>query len=163
MTDSAITPDDFRRASGLWATGVSIVTTTDASGKPYGLTMNAVGSLSLDPPLFLVCVDLKSDTLAPMSESKTFCINMLTSAQQDLSNGFAKKGTDKFNNVNWTTAATGAPVIADTLVSIDCAVQDVLQGGDHKIFCGEVRAIIDNTNEAAEPLLFFKGRYAAIA
>ena len=68
MNDTSITSDQFRRASGLWATGVSIVTTVDSAGKPYGLTMNAVTSLSLNPPMFIVCVDNNSDTLAPMRD-----------------------------------------------------------------------------------------------
>ena len=162
MTDTPISSDSFRSASGLWATGVSIVTTADGAGKGYGLTMNAVSSLSLDPPLFLVCLDHKSETLGPMKESQAFCINVLTSEQEDLSNRFAKKGPDKFDGVEWSAAATGAPVIANTLVSIDCAVTQILAGGDHSIVCGEVKYIATNASEGVQPLLFFKGRYAAL-
>lgn len=157
-----ITSEQFRRACGLWASGVSIVTTTNKAGTPFGLTMNAVSSLSLDPPMFLVCVDNGSDTLAPMLETRAYCVNVLTSRQQDLSNRFAKKGQDKFDGVAWTTGATSAPIIDDTLVSIECDVVDVVAGGDHQIFCGTVRGIVTNDSVDVEPLLYYGGRYAAV-
>ena len=90
------TPETFRKASGRWATGVSIVTTIDSDGVPFGLTMNSVASLSIDPPLYIVNVDNGSDTLAPMLSSRAFCINVLAEDQQELSNRFAKKGVDFF-------------------------------------------------------------------
>lgn len=163
MNDTSITSDQFRRASGLWATGVSIVTTVDSAGKPYGLTMNAVTSLSLNPPMFIVCVDNNSDTLAPMRDSKVFCINVLASAQQDLSNRFAKKGEEKFTGVAYGRGTTGAPVLEGALLSIECIVSDIVAGGDHQIMLGEVRRIITNDADGVEPLLYFGGRYAAVA
>ena len=163
MNDSTITSDQFRRASGLWATGVSIVTTVDTSGKPYGLTMNAVTSLSLNPPMFIVCVDNNSDTLAPMRESKVFCINVLASGQQDLSNRFAKKGDEKFNGVAHARGTSGAPVLEGALLSIECAVSSIVAGGDHQIMLGEVQRIVTNESPGIEPLLYFGGRYAAVA
>lgn len=163
MNDSTITSEAFRRASGLWATGVSIVTTVDNAGKPYGLTMNAVTSLSLNPPMFIVCVDNNSDTLAPMRDSKVFCINVLASAQQDLSNRFAKKGDEKFNGVAHERGTTGAPVLAGALLSIECTVSSIVPGGDHQIMLGEVRRIVSNDSPGIEPLLYFGGRYAAVA
>jgi len=95
---TTISPENFRKASGLWATGVSIVTTIDGSGAPFGLTMNSVTSLSLNPPLYLVNLDNGSDTLTALMESRAFCINVLASDQQALSNKFAKKGGDKFTD-----------------------------------------------------------------
>lgn len=163
MTDSSITSDQFRRASGLWATGVSIVTTVDAAGKGYGLTMNAVTSLSLNPPMFIVCVDNNSDTLGPMRDSRVYCINVLTSAQQDLSNRFAKKGEDKFVGVGHSRGVTGAPVLDGVLLAIECEVSAIVAGGDHQIVCGEVRRILTNDAPDAAPLLYFGGRYAAVA
>lgn len=162
MSKDDLTSEQFRRACGLWASGVSIVTTADADGIPYGLTMNAVTSLSLDPPMFLVCVDLGSDTLAPMTGSRCYCINVLTARQQELSNRFAKKGEDKFDGVAWQAGSTGAPVIGDTLISIECSVSDILDGGDHKIMCGLVEAIHSNDSVDVEPLLYYGGRYAAL-
>ena len=163
MHDTNITPELFRRASGLWATGVSIVTTVDDAGTPFGLTMNAVTSLSLNPPLFIVCVDNGSDTLAPITASRVFCVNVLTRAQQDLSNRFAKKGSEKFADIAHHRGASGAPVLADTLVSIECKVTAIVAGGDHQIMCGEVQAITTSEDPSARPLLYFGGRYAELA
>jgi len=162
MTEHAITPDLFRRACGLWATGVSVVTTADAGGRPYGLTMNAVTSLSLNPPMFIVCVDNGSDTLKPMQESRVFCVNVLTTEQQALSNRFAKKGADKFSDVDYTSGVTGAPVLTGSLVSIECVVTAMVTGGDHQICCGEVRHLSVNDAPQAAPLLYFGGRYATL-
>ena len=158
-----ITPETFRKASGRWATGVSIVTTIDSDGVPFGLTMNSVASLSLDPPLYIVNVDNGSDTLAPMLSSRAFCINVLTDDQQELSNRFAKKGDNKFQGVTYVAGATDAPRLEGTLVSIDCRVSVVHEGGDHKIVIGEVIDIATAAGEsAAKPLLFYSGGYAAI-
>ena len=163
MTENAITPEEFRRASGLWATGVSIVTTVDADGKAYGLTMNAVTSLSLNPPMFIVCVDNHSDTLAPMRDSRVFCINVLASTQQELSNRFAKKGDDKFNGIPHACGATGAPLLDGALLCIECEVGTIVDGGDHQIMLGEVKRIVTSTEPGVEPLLYFGGRYAGLA
>lgn len=162
MSDNPITPDAFRRASGLWATGVSIVTTVDGAGKPFGLTMNAVTSLSLTPPMFIVCVDNNSDTLAPMRASKVFCINVLASTQQDLSNRFAKKGEEKFSGVAHTSGTSGAPLLDGALLAIECSVSSIVAGGDHQIMLGEVQRIVTNDTPGIEPLLYFGGRYAAL-
>ncbi|MGR8921628.1 MAG: flavin reductase family protein [Gammaproteobacteria bacterium] len=162
MSETAPSADDFRRACGLWATGVSIVTTAGADGTPYGLTMNAVSSLSLDPPMFLVCVDLNSDTLAPMLESRVYCVNVLTSAQEDLSNRFAKKGADKFEGVAFSRGVGGVPVLDGVLLAVECAVASVLDGGDHHIVCGAVKNL-RRGDEGAAPLLYYGGRYAALA
>jgi flavin reductase (DIM6/NTAB) family NADH-FMN oxidoreductase RutF len=163
MSENVITPDEFRRASGLWATGVSIVTTVDAAGRPYGLTMNAVTSLSLNPPMFIVCVDNHSDTLAPMRDSRVFCINVLASTQQDLSNRFAKKGEDKFNGIPHARGTTGAPLLGGALLCIECKIENVVAGGDHQIMLGVVQRIVPSTEPNVEPLLYFGGRYAGLA
>ncbi len=163
MTENTITPEEFRRACGLWATGVSIVTTVDADGKAYGLTMNAVTSLSLNPPMFIVCVDNNSDTLAPMSDSKVFCINVLASTQQELSNRFAKKGDDKFNGIPHARGTTGAPLLDGALLCIECEVGNIVAGGDHQIMLGRVQRVVTNNEPGAEPLLYFGGRYAGLA
>ena len=157
-----ISSDDFRKACGLWATGVSIVTTVDADGKPFGLTMNAVTSLSLDPPMFQVCVDNGSDTLKAMLDSGVFCVNILAQPQQELSNHFAKKGDDKFSGIEYAAGRTGAPILANTLLSIECTVRDVLAGGDHQIFCGEVKHVFANDSAETEPLLYYCGRYGSV-
>lgn len=157
---SAITPELFRKASGLWATGVSIVTTIDEAGAPFGLTMNAVTSLSLEPPQYLVNVDNGSDTLTALQASRVFCINVLADGQQELSNRFAKKGDDKFDGVDFSAGDSGAPRLAGALMTIDCRIQAIHPGGDHQIVVGDVLDIATNDGK---PLLYFGGRYAELA
>ncbi len=159
-----ISPEGFRKASGRWATGVSIVTTVDTDGEPFGLTMNSVTSLSLDPPLYIVNVDNGSDTLAPLLNSGSFCINVLAEGQQELSNRFAKKGDNKFDGVDYSAGATDAPQLGGALMSIDCRVNAVHDGGDHKIVVGEVVQIVTvDSDSTAKPLLFYGGGYASLA
>lgn len=157
-----LTPELFRKASGYWATGVSVITTSDIDGTPFGLTMNAVTSLSLAPPLYIICVDNKSDTLEPLKRSGHFCINVLSAGQQEISNTFARKGPNKFENIGFDRGATGAPLLHGRLMAIECAVHATHPGGDHHIFVGEVRAITLPAAEDAAPLLYYRGRYAAL-
>jgi len=160
---TTISPENFRKASGLWATGVSIVTTVDGDGRPFGLTMNSVTSLSLDPPLYLVNLDNGSDTLNALLVSRAFSINVLADDQQALSNRFAKKGGDKFNDVSFTAGATGAPRLTGSLMTIDCRISAIHPGGDHQIVVGEVIEIVTTDPETnTKPLLFFCGRYAGL-
>jgi 3-hydroxy-9,10-secoandrosta-1,3,5(10)-triene-9,17-dione monooxygenase reductase component len=160
---SDITPELFRKASGYWATGVSIVTTCDVDQTPYGLTMNSVTSVSLAPPLFLICVDNKSDTLEPMRRSGVFCINVLSLGQEALSNSFAKKNPNKFEGVGFDRGITGTPLLHGRLMAIECEVTSSHPGGDHQIFVGEVRSItLPNTDDLA-PLLYFRGGYSQVA
>lgn len=157
-----LTPEQFRKACGYWATGVSIVTTSDVDLTPYGLTMNAVTSLSLTPPLFIVCVDNKSDTLEPMKRSGVFCINVLRVGQQDLSNHFAKKNPNKFEGIRFDRGTTGTPLLHGRLMGIECAVSAIHPGGDHHIFVGEVRAVSLPESDTVEALLYYRGRYAQV-
>lgn len=157
-----MTPEDFRKACGFWASGVSIVTTRDETGKPYGLTMNAVTSLSLTPPMFLVCVDNKSDTLEPLKRSGVFAINVLQENQQPLSNAFAKKNPDKFADVSFDWGKTGAPLLTGRLMAIECRVSATHLGGDHHIFVGTVEDITWPDGDTPAPMLYYRGRYASL-
>ncbi len=160
---TTISPENFRKASGLWATGVSIVTTIDGSGAPFGLTMNSVTSLSLNPPLYLVNLDNGSDTLTALMESRAFCINVLASDQQALSNKFAKKGGDKFTDVAFSAGATGAPRLDGALMCIDCRINAIHAGGDHQIVVGDVVEITTaDPDSGTEPLLFYCGAYGCV-
>ena len=159
---SELSPELFRKACGYWATGVSIVTTVDVDDKPYGLTMNAITSLSLTPPLFLICVDNKSDTLEPMRRSGVFGINVLSLGQHELSNSFAKKNPSKFDGVGFERGHTGVPLLHDHVLAIECRVSATYPGGDHQIFVGEVLHISLPEPDNALPVLYFRGRYAAL-
>jgi len=157
-----MTPEEFRKACGYWASGVSIITTRDTDGRPYGLTMNAVTSLSLDPPMFVICVDNRSDTLEPLKRSGVFCINVLQQDQQPLSNAFAKKNPDKFADVAFEWGASGAPLLAGRLMGIECRVSAAHPGGDHHIVVGTVTAITRPAGDDAPPMLYYRGRYASL-
>lgn len=156
----SVGPDEFRTLCGLWPTGVSIVTTRNAAGRVYGVTMNSVTSVSLEPPLLLICLTNDSDTLAAMRESGIFCINVLTSEQKELASRFAHRRADKFSSVPVHDGRLGAPVIDGVLAALECRVEQVYPGGDHKIVVGElVHGLC--YDERAAPLMYFKGQYAA--
>ena len=141
---------------GHFATGVTVVTTRAASGQHYGLTANSVTSVSLTPPLVLVCVDKKADCYPCFEETKTFTVNILSEGQQDLSSRFATKGAVKFEGVAYREGVNGCAVITDSVGHLDCRVVATYEGGDHTIYVGEV-----DDGDAAElpPLLFFRGGY----
>lgn len=145
---------------GQFATGVAVITTKGADGTPYGLTANAFTSLSLDPPLCLVCVDRKAESFAHFYDSKVFTVNILTSEQEDLSNRFAKSGGDKFTGIETVPGHHGAPLIAGALATIECRITDTLEGGDHVIHVGIVERHAIN---GGDPLLFYQGKYRRLA
>ncbi|MBV9711548.1 MAG: flavin reductase family protein, partial [Ktedonobacteraceae bacterium] len=128
---------------GHFATGVTVVTTNNR-GRMGGLTVNAFCSVSLNPPLVLVCIDIHSGALALIRESGAFAVNMLTEQQEDLSRCFATQNKDRFEyfcHASHYTVATGAPVLADVLAFVDARVVAEYPGGDHIIFLGQVEAL----------------------
>ncbi len=138
-----IDKDFFRKTAGQFATGVTIVTTNN-QGILAGITVNAFCSLSLDPPLILVCIDLNSATLPAIRESGIFAVNMLTNEQERLSTCFATSSQERYEDfchASFHSAATGAPVIDDVLAFIDARVVAEYPGGDHVIFLGQVVAM----------------------
>ncbi|MGP0066053.1 MAG: flavin reductase family protein [Isosphaeraceae bacterium] len=148
-----------RKIMGHWATGVTVVTTDGEAGS-HGLTANAVASLSLDPPLVLVAVDKRAATLDYLKKNRCFAVNILRLDQQDISTRFATPGPKDFSDLNITTVETGSPVLADCLAYLDCRVYEILPGGDHDIFVGE---IVAGEHWGGEPLLYFSGGYRRIA
>ncbi len=148
-----------RKIMGQFATGVTVVTTDGEAGS-HGLTANAVASLSLDPPLVLVAVDKRAATLDYLKKNRCFAVNILRLDQQDVSTRFATPGPKDFSDLNVTTAATGAPILPGCLAFLDCRVHDILPGGDHDIFVGE---IVAGEYQGGEPLLYFSGGYRRLA
>ncbi len=142
-----IEKDFFRQVMGQFATGVTVVTTCAERGRPVGLTVNAFCSVSLEPPLVLICVDLRSHALAHIRESGIFVVNILTNRQEQLSRCFATSSEERYENfchASYHVAATGAPVIDDVLAFIDARIVAEYPGGDHVIFLGEVVAMGTN-------------------
>lgn len=152
----AIDPRELRNVYGAFATGVTIITTKDTNGKPFGLTANSYTSLSLDPPLVLVCVDKKVDCYACFEQSKVFAVNFLAEGQDQLSTRFATKGIEKFEGVAIREGSIGVPLLEGTIGYIECTLVNGFEGGDHTIYVGEVQAA---SASGERPLLFFKGKY----
>ncbi len=150
-------PVDFRRLMGFWATGVSVITAQGDEG-PAGATANALSSLSLEPPLALVCFDLSSRTLAAVRESERFCINMLSAGQEDVSRLFATKKSqeEKFAEIDHQLVQ-GVPVIDNSLAYLVCGLDSELRRGDHVIAIGQV--LESGVDEDASPLLFYRAEY----
>ncbi|QOY34618.1 flavin reductase family protein [Anaerobacillus isosaccharinicus] len=147
---------EFRNTLGQFATGVTVITTIGDDHELIGLTANAFSSLSLEPPLILVCIDKKSGSAPVFVKEKPFVVNILTENQEDECWAFAKKGTDKFKNIAYTLSEFGVPIIEQNLATIECEVNEVLEGGDHLIVTGLVKNV--QQNDIGEPLIFFKGR-----
>ena len=152
-------PAQQRKIFGHFATGVTVVT-TDGEGGPHGLTANAVASLSLNPPLVLVAVEKKAQTLGYLKHNGCFAINILRADQEELSRRFATPGPKDFSDLKPRKVETTAPVLAECLAFVDCRVVEILPGGDHEIFVGEILA---GEIHGGDPLLYYAGRYRKVA
>jgi flavin reductase (DIM6/NTAB) family NADH-FMN oxidoreductase RutF len=155
-----IAPDDFRRVLGHFASGVTIVTTCDADARPTGLTASAFTSVSLDPPLILVCVDHKSQSHPVLLERGSFAINVLREDQEALSRRFASTRLDKFDGVPYTLSPLGLPLIDGALAHLECVTVARHVEGDHTIFVGRVERA---GHGDGPPLLYYRGRYDRLA
>ncbi len=149
-------PLDLRRAFGVFATGITIVTTTDATGKVYGFTANSFTSLSIDPPLLLVSIAKSSYGMTVYSASQGFAVNILAEKQRELSNRFATQGIDKYAGVSWHTAKTGSPIFDKVAAWFDCENYQQVDAGDHLILIGKV---LEYSYNADSPLGFCRGAY----
>ncbi len=158
-----VTATEFRHAMGHFATGVTVVTSVGQDGEPVGTTANAVTSLSLDPPLVLVCFDLDSLTLKAVRGHGAFVVNVLAAPQQHLSANFARRGlAAAWDGVRHRRGPTGSPRLDGVLAVLECTVEHALPGGDHEIIVGRVRHV-ETTRARTAPLLFYRGAYAKLA
>ncbi len=154
-----IDKNELRRVMGHFATGVTVITTLSKEGKMHGLTANAVSSLSLVPPLMIICVDKKAESYASFEESKVFTVNILADDQEDVSRRFAVSGGEKFEGVAYRRGANGAPILHGALAHLECKLYATFDGGDHTIYLGEIE---EAETREARPLLFFRGGYRAM-
>jgi flavin reductase (DIM6/NTAB) family NADH-FMN oxidoreductase RutF len=150
---------ELRRVMGHFATGVTVVTTKDGEDTPFGLTANAFASLSLDPPLVLVCVDKAAQCYSCFQGSKIFAINVLGEGQEEISRRFATKGAQKFNGIPWHKSESGLALLDGAIGHIECKVVYSYDGGDHTIYVGEV---LRAKTTGERPLIFFKGKYTRL-
>jgi flavin reductase (DIM6/NTAB) family NADH-FMN oxidoreductase RutF len=160
MTQDA---NGFRRAMGLRAAGVTVVTTRDRHGEPRGLTATAVCSVSLAPPMILVCIDRTAECYEAFQDAGAFAVNLLRHDQESLSQRFARKESRKFEEISHRTGITGSPILSDVLAHVECRIQARYPGGDHTIILGEVVGSgVAPIEEAESPLLHFRGAYARL-
>jgi flavin reductase (DIM6/NTAB) family NADH-FMN oxidoreductase RutF len=157
-----ISAAEFRHAVGHFATGVTVVTSVGPDGVPVGTTANAVSSLSLDPPLILVCFDRASVTLEAVRSHGAFAVNVLAAPQQHLSANFARRGlAAAWDEVRHRPGSTGSPRLHGVLAVLECTVEHRLPGGDHEIVVGRVREV-ETAGDGVAPLLYWRGAYASL-
>ena len=157
--DLSVTPDEFRRACGRFATGVTVATVLDGEGTPHGLTVSSFTSVSLDPPLILICLGHAVTMIDAFRAASHFGINVLSAEQRELSDRFARKGWDRFDALPWERGATGVPLLPGAIAHIECATHDRVPSGDHDIFIGRmVQARVTD----GEPLIYFASAYREI-
>ncbi len=150
--------DQFKKALQLWASGVTVVTTQSETAGVQGMTVTAFSSVSVDPPQVLVCINDAAETGAGIQDSQCFAVNVLNADQQTVSNQFAGGSSmeQRFANSAWTPGLTGAPLLTDSLLSLDCKVVEKIRAGTHWVIIGEVQ---DTVCRTGEPLLYYSGDY----
>lgn len=153
----SFTPREFRSALGMFATGVTIVTTRATDGQPVGLTANSFNSVSLEPPLVLWSLSRAAASLATFREGSHYAINVLAADQKELAERFAARGTDRWSGVDTLAGTGGVPLIAGAAATFECFNRSRYEEGDHVIFVGEVERC--TWREGASPLLFHGGRF----
>jgi len=153
---------EFRQAMGHFATGVTVVTSVGDDGEPVGTTASAVTSLSLEPPLVLVCFDRASLTLQAIRTHGAFVVNVLAAPQQHLSANFARRGlAAAWDGVRHRPGPTGSPRLQGVLAVLECTVENRLPGGDHEIVVGRVQDV-EISDDSAAPLLYWRGSYLPV-
>ncbi|MDF0532203.1 flavin reductase family protein [Tsukamurella sp. 8F] len=157
MSAPAFDSRAFRNVMGQFCTGITIVATADADGKPRGFACQSFAALSLDPPLILFCPGKTSRTWRFIEESKTFAVSVLAQRQESVSAAFGRVIDDKFEGLEWTPSPLGNPTIDGALTWIDCTLENVVDGGDHHVAIGRVQSLGEPVED--KPLLFYRGGY----
>jgi flavin reductase (DIM6/NTAB) family NADH-FMN oxidoreductase RutF len=153
MSVSAV---EFRAALRHFPAGVTVITTRDDQGQPTGLTASAFTSVSLDPPLVLVCVDHAATAYPALTRHGWFAVNMLGESQTHVSRRFATTAADKFAGIAYREGRAGLPILDDVVAVLECRVVHQYPGGDHTIFVGQVEGA---SVTGGPPLLYFRGEY----
>jgi len=159
--ESAARARQFRDVLGLFASGVTVVTSM-ADGAPVGMTCQSFTSVSLAPPLVMFSPARTSRAWPLMQRAGYFCVNILAADQSDISNAMATKGTDKYDGIGWRPASTGAPLLDGVLGYVDCTVQSVHEAGDHYVVLGRVKEL-GFVDDDRKPLLYYRGGYDTVA
>ncbi len=146
----------FRRACAQFATGIAVASVLDPGGSPHGMTINSFTSVSLDPPLVLISVDLTSNLLPLFEQSGHYGLSFLGQEQQEISSRFALRGQNRFDGAKWMVGATGLPLIPGALAHLECRVTQTIRAGDHSLLIAEV---ISADIQSGKPLLYFESGY----
>ena len=150
-------PRTLRDALGCFATGVTVVTCLKPDGTPAGLTVNSFTSVSLKPPLLLVCIDKKASSAEALIAASHFAVNVLQTGQQPASIRFSTRDEDRFGTTSWACGEAGAPILGESLGVFECERHAVHDGGDHHMLIGEV--VKASFDASLDPLLYFRGSY----
>jgi flavin reductase (DIM6/NTAB) family NADH-FMN oxidoreductase RutF len=150
---------EFRRALGHFAAGVSVVTSRFDDGQIAGITVTAFSSLSLEPPLVLVCIDRRAKIHDRLQPGGNFAVNLLRDDQELVSRRFASSQGDQFQEIGFAPGLSGAPLLEGAIAAVECRIVNLLAGGDHTIVLGEVEA---TQVHEGKPLLYFRGGYCQL-
>ncbi|WP_413772473.1 flavin reductase family protein [Acinetobacter sp. ETR1] len=153
-------PREIRNLLGLFATGVTVITTRGRDGRKIGMTANSFSSLSLDPPLILWSLSKTAPSLLDFTEAEYFAIHMLAQEHHSLSGHFARGSEDKFANIAHRECERGLPLLEDVLATLVCKNVNQYEGGDHLIFIGQIEHY---QHRIGEPLVFHAGKYRIAA
>jgi flavin reductase (DIM6/NTAB) family NADH-FMN oxidoreductase RutF len=151
---------EFRRALGHFASAVTVVTTRLEGGDPAGITVTAFTSLSLEPPLVLICIDQRARLYDHLPPGGHFAVNILAEEQETVSRRFASSEPDPFRDIGYSNSTLGTPIIHDCIAAIECKIVERLPGGDHTIIVGQVESA---TIREGKPLMYFRGGYSSLA
>ena len=156
VTATLLDPRNLRQFAGQFPTGVAVVTAYDGTDRLHGLTLNAVTSVSLDPPLYLVCLSNTSNTLSAIVENRMFGINFLSEHQQSVSRVFAGKSDNKFDSIPYQRGHQRVPLLQEAIATAVCRVENIFPGGDHQIVVGRLETY---DIAGGHPLMFLRGQY----
>jgi flavin reductase (DIM6/NTAB) family NADH-FMN oxidoreductase RutF len=155
----SVTPDEFRSVLGRFPSGVTVVTTRSSTGEDEGMTVSAFCSVSLEPPLILICIEKNASAYEALTTAPAFVVNILTADQEQIARRFSIVDIDRFEGVGYTRAQNGIAVLDDVLGTIECRRKALHDAGDHTIIVGEVEsARVEN----GSPLLYYRGGYAQL-
>jgi flavin reductase (DIM6/NTAB) family NADH-FMN oxidoreductase RutF len=151
----------FRQALGVFPTGVAVITTQSVERSPMGITVNSFSSASLTPPMVLWCISRSSDRFDAFTSARGYTVSILGTAHEAVSTRLAKQGAHSLAGIELIETPSGAPALADALAVFECESEAVHDAGDHAILLGRVIAF--TRRERGAPLVFFRGRYGALA
>jgi flavin reductase (DIM6/NTAB) family NADH-FMN oxidoreductase RutF len=155
----SVTPDEFRSVLGRFPSGVTVVTTKARDGSDEGMTVSAFCSVSLDPPLVLICIEKTASAYGALITAPGFVVNILSATQEQIARRFSIVDIDRFEGVGYSRSQNGLAVLDDVLGIIECATVAMHEAGDHTIIVGEVEA---TRAQNGTPLLYYRGGYAQL-